>query len=158
MNTWAYPSTSVHVVLNFHFVNKRVDLSLMRDELVNGLLQPLLFLTSTALVLFLKNAFGFMAVTAAAILLLTASYAIKYWREEVGTGLAYFGLTYIGFGLALLGIGLMQSHAGCTFLIGDCYQQSLPSYWLEFKLVVNLGLTMINGLAITFVCLNLRRS
>ena len=148
----------MHVVLNFHFVNKQADFSLIRDKLVNRLLPPLLFLASTAFVLFMMSLFGFMTVTATAILLLTASYAIKYWREEVGTGLAYFGLTYSGFGLALLGIGLMQSHAGCTFLIGDCYQQSLPSYWLEFKLVVNLGLTMINGLAITFVCLNLRRS
>ena len=123
------------------------------------ILSKVLLVTAlTTLTFYLTNTLGFMLVTATAILLLTASYAIKYWREEVGTGLAYFGLTYIGFGLALLGIGLMQSHAGCTFLIGDCYQQSLPSYWLEFKLVVNLGLTMINGLAITFVCLNLRRS
>ena len=122
-------------------------------------LSKVLLLTALiTLTFYLTNTLGFMLVTATAILLLTASYAIKYWREEVGIGLAYFGLTYIGFGLALLGIGLMQSHAGCTFLIGDCYQQSLPSYWLEFKLVVNLGLTMINGLAITFVCLNLRRS
>ena len=118
----------------------------------------LLVTALTTLTFYLTNTLGFMLVTATAILLLTASYAIKYWREEVGTGLAYFGLTYGGFGLALLGIGLMQSHTGCTFLIGDCYQQSLPSYWLEFKLVVNLGLIMINGLAITFVCLNLRRS
>ena len=122
-------------------------------------LSKVLLLTAlTTLTFYLTNTLGFMLVTAATILLLTASYAIKYWREEVGTGLAYFGLTYIGFGLALLGIGLMQSHAGCTFLIGDCYQQSLPSYWIEFKLVVNLGLAMINSLAITFVCLNLRRS
>ena len=122
-------------------------------------LSKVLLLTAlTTLTFYLTNTLGFMTVTATAILLLTSSYAIKYWREDVGTGLAYFGLTYIGFGLALLGIGLMQSHAGCTFLIGDCYQQSLPSYWLEFKLVVNLGLTMINGLALTFVCLNLRRS
>jgi len=129
----------------------------MGDKVVNRLLQPLLFLASTALVFFLMSAFGFMAVTAAAILLLTASYAFKYWREEVGTGLDYFGLTYSGFGFALLGIGLMQSHAGCTFLIGDCYQQSLPLYWLEFKIAVNLGLTMINGLALTFVSLNFKR-
>ena len=122
-------------------------------------LSDVLLLTAlTTFTFYLTNTLGFRIVTAAAILLLTASYAIKYWREEVGTGLAYFGLAYSGFGLALLGVGLMQSHAGCTFLIGDCYQQSLPSYWLEFKLVVNLGVTMINGLALTFVCLNLRRS
>ena len=122
-------------------------------------LSKVLLLTALiTLTFYLTNTLGFMIVTAAAVLLLTASYAIKYWREEVGTGLAYFGLTYGGFGLALLGIGLMQSHAGCIFLIGDCYQQGLPPYWLELKLVVNLGLTTINGLALTFVCLNLRRS
>ena len=121
-------------------------------------LSKVLLLTAlTTLTFYLTNTLGFMLVTAATILLLTASYAIKYWREEVGTGLAYFGLTYSGFGLALFGIGLMQSHAGCTFLIGDCYQQSLPSHWIEFKLVVNLGLTMINGLAVTFVYLNFRK-
>ena len=43
-----------------------------------------------------------MLVTAAVVLSLTTSYAIKYSREGVGAGLAYFGLAYVGFGLALL--------------------------------------------------------
>ncbi|HAY46820.1 MAG TPA: hypothetical protein DCY55_11145, partial [Gammaproteobacteria bacterium] len=63
-----------------------------------------------------------------------------------------------GFGLALLGIGLLQTHAGCMFLIGDCYQQGLPSYWFYFKVAVNLGLTTLNGFALTFVYLNGRGS
>ena len=99
-----------------------------------------------------------MLVTAAVILLLTTSYAVKYRQEGAGAGLAYFGLAYVGFGLALLGIGLLQTHAGCMFLIGDCYQPTLPSYWFYFKVAVNLGLTTLNGLALTFVYLNLRRS
>ena len=96
-----------------------------------------------------------MLVAAVVILLLTASNAVKYIRE--GVGLAYFGLAYVGFGLALLGIGLLQTHAGCIFLIGDCYQPTLPSYWFYFKVAVNLGLTTLNGLALTFVYLNIRR-
>ena len=125
---------------------------------MSRLLPSILFVTSTTLTFLLFNVFGFMIITAGVILLLTASYAVKYWREGVGAGLAYFGLAYVGFGLALLGIGLTQTHAGCMFLIGDCYQPTLPSYWFYFKVAVNLGLTTLNGLALTFVYLNIRRS
>jgi hypothetical protein len=117
-----------------------------------------LIVSTTTLNFFLFQALGFMRVTAAVVLLLTTSYAIKYSREGVGAGLAYFGLAYVGFGLGLLGIGLQQTHAGCMFLIGDCYQPTLPSYWFEAKIVVNLGLTALNGLALTFVCLNIRKA
>ena len=117
-----------------------------------------LVVSMTILTFFLSQSFGFMLVTAAVVLLLTASYAVKYRGEGVGAGLAYFGLAYVGFGLALLGIGLLQTHAGCMFLIGDCYQPTLPSYWFYFKVAVNLGLTTLNGLALTFVYLNIRRS
>ena len=117
----------------------------------------LLLTLLTSLMFFLFQFFGFILVTAAVVLLLTTSYAVKYRREGVGEGLAYFGLAYVGFGLALLGIGLLQTHAGCLFLIGDCYQPTLPSYWFEFKVGVNLGLTILNGLALTFVYLNVRR-
>ena len=79
-------------------------------------------------------------------------------REGVGAGLAYFGLAYVGFGLALLGIGLVQTHAGCMFLIGDCYQPTLPPWMFEIKVGANLYLTILNGLALTFVCLNLRKA
>ena len=125
---------------------------------MNRLLLTLLLIASTTLTFFLMNAFGFMLVTAAVILVLTASYAIKYRREGAGVGLAYFGLAYVGFGLALLGIGLLQTHAECMFLIGDCYQHGLPSYWLEAKVGVNSGLKILNGLALTFIYLNLRRT
>lgn len=125
---------------------------------MSRLLPSILFVTSTTLTFLLFNVFGFMIITAGVILLLTTSYAVKYRREGVGAGLAYFGLAYVGFGLALLGIGLLQTHAGCMFLIGDCYQPTLPSYWFYFKVAVNLGLTTLNGLALTFVYLNIRRS
>ena len=125
---------------------------------MNRLLLTLLLIASTTLTFFLMNAFGFMLITTAVILMLTASYAIKYRREGAGVGLAYFGLAYVGFGLAFFGIGLLQTHAGCMFLIGDCYQHGLPSYWLEAKVGVNSGVKILNGLALTFVYLNLRRT
>ena len=117
-----------------------------------------LIVSTTTLNFFLFQALGFMLVTAAVVLLLTTSYAVKYRQEGVGAGLAYFGLAYVGFGLALLGIGLLQTHAGCMFLLGDCYQPTLPSYWFEAKVVVNLGQTMLNGLALTIVFLNIWRT
>ena len=125
---------------------------------MNHLLLTVLLIALTTLTFFLMNAFGFMLITAAVIILLTASYAMKYRREGAGVGLAYFGLAYVGFGVTLLGIGLVQTHAGCMFLIGDCYQHGLPSYWLEAKVGVNSGLKILNGLALTFICLNLRKT
>ena len=114
--------------------------------------RPFFILLSVAalasLVYFLFQALSFMLVTAAVILLLTASYAVKYQREGVGAGLAYFGLAYVGFGLALLGIGLLQTHAGCMFLLGDCYQPTLPSWMDEFKTILWLCLIVLNGTAL----------
>jgi len=123
---------------------------------MNHLLLTVLLIALTTLTFFLMNAFGFMLITATVILMLTASYAIKYRRGGAGIGLAYFGLAYVGFGLALLGIGLVQTHAGCMFLIGDCYQPTLPPWMFEIKVGANLYLTILNGLALTSVCLNSR--
>jgi hypothetical protein len=125
---------------------------------MNHLLLTVLLVALTTLTFFLMNAFGFMLITATVILMLTASYAIKCPREGAGIGLAYFGLAYVGFGVTLLGIGLVQTHAGCMFLIGDCYQPTLPPWMFEIKVGANLYLTILNGLALTFICLNLRKT
>ena len=121
---------------------------------MNHLLLTLLLIASTTLTFFLMNAFGFMLITTAVIILLTASYAMKYRREGAGVGLAYFGLAYVGFGVTLLGIGLVQTHAGCMLLIGDCYQPTLPPWMFEIKVGANLYLTILNSLALTSVYLN----
>jgi len=121
---------------------------------MNHLLLTVLLIALTTLTFFLMNAFGFMLITATVILMLTASYAIKYRRGGAGIGLAYFGLAYVGFGVTLLVIGLVQTHAGCMFLIGDCYQPTLPPWMFEIKVGANLYLTILNGLALTSVCLN----
>ena len=72
--------------------------------------------------------------------------------------MAYFGLAYVGFGLALLGIGLFKLMLDVCFLIGDCYQPTLPPWMFEIKVGANLYLTILNGLALTFICLNLRKT
>jgi len=86
------------------------------------------------------------------------SYSIRYWREGIGVELAYWGLVYVAFGLVLLGIAMLQSHAGCMFLVGDCYQPRLPSWLSNFKLLYNLKLLVVNSIAVTAIILNIRRS
>ena len=121
---------------------------------MNRLLLTLLLIALTVVTFFLIGALGYVLVTSAVLLILTTSYAIKYRISGAGVGFAYFGLAYIGFGLMLLGIGLVQTHADCMFLIGDCYQPTLPPWMFEIKAGANLYLTILNGLALTSVCLN----
>ena len=105
-----------------------------------------------------SNVIGFALTTLVVITLLTMSYSIRYWREGIGVELAYWGLVYAAFGLILLGIAMLQSHAGCMFLIGDCYQPRLPSWLSNFKLLYNLKLLVVNSIAVTAIILNIRRS
>ena len=105
-----------------------------------------------------SNVIGFALTTLVVIILLTMSYSIRYWREGFGVELAYWGLVYVAFGLVLLGIAMLQSHAGCMFLVGDCYQPRLPSWLSNFKLLYNLKLLVVNSIAVTAIILNIRRS
>ena len=104
-----------------------------------------------------SNVIGFALTTLIITTLLAMSYSIRYWREGIGVELAYWGLVYAAFGLVLLGIALLQSHAGCMFLIGDCYQPRLPSWLSNFKLLYNLKLLVVNSAAVTMIILNIRR-
>jgi len=119
----------------------------------------LTMLTSLVLVglFYASNVIGFASTTLIIITLLAMSYTIRYWREGGGIELAYWGLVYAAFGWVLLGIALLQSHAGCMFLIGDCYQPRLPSWLSNFKLLYNLKLLVVNSVAVTMIILNIRR-
>jgi len=100
---------------------------------------------------------GFTTTTLIVIALLTTSYFAVYWRDAaLGAGLAYFGLSYVGVGMLLLAIGLLQSHAGCRELIGDCYQPSLPPWLFEFKTIFYLFLVLVNSISVIFIAKNLR--
>jgi hypothetical protein len=116
----------------------------------------LTMLTSLVLVglFYASNVIGFASTTLIIITLLAMSYSIRYWREGVGIELAYWGLVYAAFGLILLGIAMLQSHAGCMFLIGDCYQPRLPLWLSNFKLLYNLKLLVVNSVAVTVIILN----
>ena len=65
-----------------------------------------------------SNLIGFALTTLVISALLSMSYFIRYWREGMGVVLAYWGLAYFAFGMALLVIAILQSHAGCLFLVG----------------------------------------
>jgi hypothetical protein len=123
-------------------------------------LLKLTMLTSFVLVglFYASNVIGFALTTLIIITLLAMSYSIRYWREGIGVELAYWGLVYVAFGLVLLGIAMLQSHAGCMFLIGDCYQPRLPSWLSDFKILYNLKLLVVNSIAVTMIILNVRRS
>ena len=102
--------------------------------------------------------FGSLFTTIATISLLTASYFLMYLRSPLGAELAYWGLTYAAIAILMLGVALLQSHAGCLFLIGDCYQPSLPSWLMEFKIVLGFALRLTNFLAILMIIVNLYRN
>jgi hypothetical protein len=102
--------------------------------------------------------FGSIFTTIATISLLTTSYFLMYLRSPLGAELAYWGLTYAAIAILMLGVALLQSHAGCLFLIGDCYQPSLPSWLMEFKIVLGFALRLANFLAIVMIIVNLYRN
>lgn len=104
-----------------------------------------------------SNVIGFALTTLVIITLLAMSYFIRYRREGIGVELAYWGLVYSAFGMVLLGIAMLQSHAGCTLLIGDCYQPRLPSWLSNFKLLYSLKLLVVNSIAVSVIILNVKR-
>jgi hypothetical protein len=116
----------------------------------------LFFLVSAACYL-AHDHFGHARTGALVVVSLTLSYLGIYVRDGLSSGLAYWGLAYAAFAIIFLGIGLIQSHAGCPTLIGDCYQRSLPSRLFEFKIFIGFLLLATNGLAIIAVLNNVRK-
>lgn len=98
--------------------------------------------------------FGYASTSLTVIAALTVSYFLRYCQGEIGTGLAYWGLVYAAAAIVLLGIAVMQSHANCIFLIGDCYQPSLPTWLSDLKRIYWLLLLAINAAALLNTILN----
>ena len=99
-------------------------------------------------------AYGIALTSLPVIAALTVSYFLRYCQDEIGTGLAYWGLVYAAAAIVLLGVAVMQSHANCILLIGDCYQPSLPAWLLDFKRIYWLSLITINAGALVTAILN----
>ena len=91
---------------------------------------------------------SFILTTVFSLAFLTLTYSYTYWKNEIDAKLAYWLIFYAGFGIALLGIGLLQTHAECPTLIGDCYSRDVPPWLFEFKVVWKVLLSWLNACAI----------
>ena len=116
-----------------------------------------LIICLTSVAVFLASSYlGLGGITLSVIPLLTLSYLTTYRKKGLGVELAYWGLTYAAISIGVLGVGLLQSHAGCIFLFGDCYQPTLPSWLWGFKIAGPLFLTGANVIAVLAVARNCR--
>jgi len=91
---------------------------------------------------------SFILTTVFSLAFLTLTYSYTYWKNGIDTKLAYWLIFYAGFGITLLGIGLLQTHAECPTLIGDCYSRALPPWLFEFKITWKILLSCLNASAI----------
>ena len=124
--------------------------------MINKILMIGFYCLLLLIVFSISSYFGFLLTSLLASSFLSFSYFARYRKEGLGAELVYWAIAYIGFCLALLGIALLQSHAGCWSLIGDCYRQLLP-YWLaDFKIIYHLALIMLNSVVIAVVIQNVR--
>jgi hypothetical protein len=116
-------------------------------EVTLGMPIILFVLICTALY-FVVGHFGMLLPTAIVAAVLATAFKIRYLRQGWGFELAYWGLAYVAAAVLILGIGLVQSHYGCIFLIGDCYQPQLPNWVDPVKRFWRLYLLTLNTLAI----------
>ena len=91
---------------------------------------------------------SFILTTVFSLAFLTLTYSYTYWKNGIDAKLAYWLIFYAGFGITLLGIGLLQTHAECPSLIGDCYSRALPPWLFEFKIIWKGLLSWLNASAI----------
>ena len=96
----------------------------------------------------LMSYFGGLLPTAITAALLATTFKISYLRNGWGVELAYWGLAYAALAIVILGVGLVQSHYGCTFLLGDCYQPRLPQWIGSVKLFLGLYVLTLNSVAL----------
>ena len=93
---------------------------------------------------------NFILTTVVSLLFLTLAYSYFYWKNGIDAKLAYWLMFYAGFGITLLGLGLLQTHAECLTLIGDCYSKRLPPWLFEFKIAWKILLSCLNASGIIF--------
>ena len=87
---------------------------------------------------------GYLLTSVGSVSVLAIAFTLKYKMDGIGAGFAYWLVMYIGFAVTLMGIGLLQSHAGCQSLIGDCYVPNQPSWLFDFKMLFGVMLMILN--------------
>ena len=116
-------------------------------EVTNGMPIIVFVLICTSLY-FILSYYGMFLPTAIVAAILATAFKIKYLRHGWGVELAYWGLAYAALAIVILGVGLVQSHYGCTFLLGDCYQPRLPQWISSMKLFLGLYVLTLNSVAL----------
>ena len=117
----------------------------------------LIFFITVAGCFFAYDLLGIPVTVCLIIVLLTISYFGIYLKKGLDSELAYWGLAYGAFSILFLGIGLIQSHAGCPNLTGDCYHPGLPAGLFGYKRIIGSFLVCTNGLAIAAILNNIRK-
>ena len=104
-----------------------------------------LFFIGTGFVTFLfYYRAGYLLTSVGSVSVLAIAFTLKYKMDGIGAGFAYWLVLYIGFAVILMGIGLLQSHAGCQSLIGDCYLPNQPGWLFDFKMLFGVMLMILN--------------
>ena len=96
----------------------------------------------------LMELYGTLLPTAISASALAAAFAARYFKQGLGIELAYWGLAYSVMAVIVLGVALTQSHYGCMFLLGDCYQTRLPDWVSSIKTPLSLYMFSLNALAL----------
>ena len=71
---------------------------------------------------------------------------------------AFWPVTQIYCFIAILGVGMMQSHLDCLSLWGDCYAHNYPAWLANFKPLLLNSISLWLGLAIIVSSMNFIRS
>lgn len=88
---------------------------------------------------------------------LTLAYGVSYLKDGIGVGLAYWYIAFAGLAMVLLGLGLVQTHAECRFLFGECYSEKLPSGFVFYKDLWGFSYLVLNMAAIIVSIIKISR-
>ena len=71
--------------------------------------------------------------TAPVLIVLLLSYLKRPQGQRMGSSLVLWLVTYQMYFIALIGVGLIQTHIGCQSLLGDCYVENYPTALWAYK-------------------------
>ena len=95
-----------------------------------------------------------MVLSFAVLALLWFSYWIRSENKPL-IPFVYWCIAQIYCFVAILGVGMMQTHLGCMSLWGDCYAHNYPVWLAEYKPLLLHSITAWDVLASSAVLLNL---
>ena len=94
-------------------------------------------------------------VTFPFLLLLAVSYLVTSRARLIGLEFAFWLISYQFIFICALGIGLIQSHVGCTMPLAECYVEGYPEELDIFKLLLELSVVVWEFRAVGMTAFNL---